>query len=330
MARIALTGIKPSGAPHIGNYLGMIQPALELVRSYWSFYFIADYHALTTLPDGGLLRERVHKVAATWMALGLDPTRVVFYRQSDVPETFELQWILSCVPAKGLLNRAHAYKAAVEKNMQDGRSADKNIHAGLYHYPVLMAADILLFAAEVVPVGEDQIQHLEITRDIAGAFNTRYGEVFTVPKALTLEGAKTVTGTDGRKMSKSYGNTIPIFADPKSVRRQVMRIVTDSKKPEEPKDPDQCHVFGIYRHFAPPDAASAKRELYEKGGAAYADIKKELADLLVARFAEQRRNYNALLEDTAAIDRILARGAAVARAAAKQMLQKVRRKISMA
>lgn len=329
MARIAVTGIKPSGTPHIGNYLGMIQPALKLARSYRAFYFIADHHALTTLPDSTMLRKWTYQVAAAWIALGLDPARVVFYRQSDVPHIFELQWILSCVTSKGLLNRAHAYKTAVEANTVAGRPADADINAGLYHYPVLMAADILLFGAEAVPVGEDQMQHLEITRDIAGAFNYRYGPVFTIPEALTLDETMTVPGIDGRKMSKSYRNAIPIFADPDEARRQVLRIVTDSKTPSEPKNPDQCHVFAIYQHFAPSGAVAAWRKRYEHGGAAYADIKSELADLLERQFGKQRRAYNALLEDTRGLDRILARGAEVARAAAGPMLEKVRRKIGI-
>lgn len=330
MTRIAVTGIKPSGTPHIGNYLGMIRPALELARSHWLFYFIADYHALTTTPDSASLRERVYQIAAAWMALGLDPARVVFYRQSDIPEILELQWILSCVTAKGLLNRAHAYKAAAEANTSQGGMADANITAGLYNYPVLMAADILLFGAEVVPVGEDQKQHIEITRDLASAFNARYGSVFKLPEALTLQAPITVPGIDGRKMSKSYRNTIPIFADRAEVQRQVMRIVTDSKKPQEPKDPSRCNVFAIYRHFAPPEAVDAKRQLYEKGGAAYADIKKELADLLNEYFGPRQEAYAALLEDTRGIDRVLTRGATVARAAAKPMLERVRRNIGVA
>lgn len=307
----------------------MIRPALELARSYRSFYFIADHHALTMLPDSTMLRKWTYQAAAAWMALGLDPARVVFYRQSDVREIFELQWILSCVTAKGWLNRAHAYKAAVEANTARDRPADADINAGLYHYPVLMAADILLFGADAVPVGQDQQQHLEITRDIAGAFNTRYGKVFRLPEALTLAATMTVPGTDGRKMSKSYQNTIPIFADPDVVRRQVMRIVTDSTAPREPKNPDRCNVFAIYQHFAPPGAVDAWRQRYRKGGAAYADIKSELADLLERRFGRQRRVYHALLEDTKALDRIFARGAAAARAAAKPMLQKVRRHIGI-
>lgn len=315
--------------PHIGNYFGMIRPALDLVRSFWPFYFIADYHALTALPDPDLLNKWTYQVAAAWMALGLDPARVVFYRQSQVPEIFELQWVLSCVTAKGLLNRAHAYKAAVEANTGEGRPADAAVNAGLYNYPVLMAADILLFGAETVPVGQDQRQHLEITRDIAAAFNTRYGSVFNMPEALTLQTAMTVPGIDGRKMSKSYQNTIEMFADPDQVRRQVMRIVTDSKGPAEPKDPERCHVFAIYRHLASAGSVEQWRKRYEKGGAAYADIKGELADLIERRFGRQRRAYHALLEDTGEIDRILARGASVARAAAGPLLKIVKRRVGM-
>jgi tryptophanyl-tRNA synthetase len=327
--RIAVTGIKPSGTPHIGNYLGMIRPALELVGSYRTFYFIADNHSLTTSPACEFLRKWSLQAAAAWMALGLDPTRVVFYRQSDVPEIFELQWILACVTSKGLLNRAHAYKAAVEANTLEGRPSHANINAGLFNYPILMAADILLFGAEVVPVGEDQRQHLEIVRDIAGAFNLRYGSFFRMPEALTLETTMTVPGIDGRKMSKSYRNDIPIFADSDEIHRRVMRIVTDSKGPGEPKNPDHCHGFAIYRHFAPPEAVETWRRRHENGGAAYVDIKSELADLLDCRFRKQRRTYHALLEDTRGIERILARGAGVARAAAGPMLKRVRHMVGI-
>ncbi len=250
--KISLTGIKPSGTPHIGNYLGMIRPALDLAKSYQAMYFIADYHALTTVREAKTLRYQTYDVAATWLALGLDPEEVIFYRQSDIPEVMELTWILSCYTAKGLLNRAHAYKAAVDENLAAGRSEDEGINAGLYGYPVLMAADILLFNSDVVPVGLDQKQHLEIARDIAESFNNTYGEVLKLPAAAIKEDVMTIPGIDGRKMSKSYDNVIPMFADPKQRRKTVMRIVTDSRRPEEPKDPDQDNVFAIYRYFARP------------------------------------------------------------------------------
>ncbi|MEJ2658105.1 MAG: tryptophan--tRNA ligase [Desulfobacterales bacterium] len=254
MTKIALTGIKPTGTPHIGNYLGMIKPALELVQRYQTLYFIADYHALTTERDPEKLKRQTYEAAAVWLALGLDPEKVVFFRQSDIPEVFELTWILACLTPKGLLNRAHAYKSTVEENIRQGKNTDDNINAGLFSYPVLMAADILLFGTHVVPVGQDQKQHVEIARDIAFGFNSHYGKVFTMPEVMTRRDVMSVPGVDGRKMSKAYRNTIPIFANDEVIRRQVMAIVTDSKPPEAPKDPETSNLFVLYRYFAPPEA----------------------------------------------------------------------------
>lgn len=329
MVKIALTGIKPTGLPHIGNYLGMIKPALELAQSFQAFYFIADYHALTTTRDRNELNRRIYEVAATWLALGLDPERVVFYRQSDNVEVFEFAWILACFTSKGLLNRAHAYKAAVEENFRTGKSADDNINTGLYNYPVLMAADILLFGTDVVPVGLDQRQHLEIVRDIAVSVNSQLGNVLKVPQALIRAEVMTIPGLDGRKMSKNYRNTIPIFADPRTIRRQVLRIVTDSKPPEQPKDPEECNVFAIWRHFAPAEAVEDKRQLYWRGGLAYSDIKQELCDLLIAKFDTGRQVYKNHIRDTRAIDRILKQGAERARTIAEPLLATIRRKIGI-
>ena len=329
MAMVGLTGIKPTGTPHIGNYLGMIKPALELTQSFQAFYFIADYHALTTTRDRNELNPRIYEVAATWLALGLDPERVIYYRQSDIAEVFELAWILACFTSKGLLNRAHAYKAAVEENIGAGKSADENINAGLYNYPVLMAADILLFGTDVVPVGPDQRQHLEIVRDIAVSVNAQLGNVLKVPEALIQTEVMTIPGLDGRKMSKNYHNTIPIFADPKIIRRQVMRIVTDSKPPEQPKDPDQCNVFAIWRHFSPAEEVEDKRQRYWRGGQAYSDIKQELYDLLLAKFDAGYQVFRKHMRDTRAIDRILKRGAKKARTIAEPLLATIRRKIGI-
>jgi tryptophanyl-tRNA synthetase len=329
MTKIALTGIKPTGTPHIGNYLGMIKPALELAQSFQAFYFIADYHALTTTRDRNQLNRCIYEVAATWLALGLDPERVVFYRQSDIAEVFEFAWILACFTSKGLLNRAHAYKAAVEENFRAGKSADDNINTGLYNYPVLMAADILLFGTDVVPVGLDQRQHLEIVRDIAVSVNAKLGKVLKVPQVLIRAEVMTIPGLDGRKMSKNYRNTIPIFADPGTIRRQVLRIVTDSKPPEQPKDPDECNVFAIWQHFAPAEAVEDKRQLYWQGGLAYSDIKQELCDLLIAKFDAGRQVYKNHIRDTRAIDRILKQGAEKARNIAEPMLATIRRKIGI-
>jgi len=329
VVKIALTGIKPTGIPHVGNYLGMIKPALELIQRYRALYFIADYHALTTERDRKELNRQIYQVAATWLALGLDPEKVVFFRQSDVPEVFELTWILACLTSKGLLNRAHAYKAAVDENISQGRSEDDNINAGLYNYPVLMAADILLFGTHVVPVGQDQKQHVEIVRDVASSFNSQYGKVFTIPEPLIRKDVMSVPGVDGRKMSKTYRNTIPIFADEQVIRKRVMSIITDSKTPEAPKNPEACNVFSLYRYFAPPEAVEKTRVLYLKGGARYSDIKKELIDLLIERFKEGRRRYEVLLKDKPAIERILKQGAITARSIAGPILTRVRHKIGI-
>lgn len=329
MKPITLTGIKPTGAPHLGNYLGMIHPALELVERYEAYYFVADYHALTFVRDRQMLMRYTHEIAAAWLALGLDPDRAVFYRQSDVPEIFEFTWILSCFTAKGLLNRAHAYKAAADVNEAAGRSSDDGVNAGLYNYPVLMAADILLFCTDVVPVGLDQKQHIEIARDVAAAFNANYGDVLTLPEALIQPEVAAVPGLDGRKMSKSYHNTIEVFAPPEVLRKQVMRIVTDSKRPEDPKNPDECNIFAIYRHFASPDAIERTRQRYLQGGLAYGELKQELFELLDERFCEPRERYNQLMADPGRIDRILLGGAEKARTIAIPMMQKVRERIGI-
>jgi len=329
MNKIALTGIKPTGTPHIGNYLGMIKPALGLVETYRAFYFIADYHALTTVKDRNRLNQLVYEIAATWLALGLDPDRVVFYRQSDIPEIFELAWILSCFTPKGLLNRAHAYKAVTDANKQAGKNPDSDVNGGLYNYPVLMAADILLFGSHVVPVGLDQKQHVEIARDIAAAINHNNGRTLLEPEPLIREDVMTIPGVDGRKMSKNYDNTIPIFADPGVIKKRVMRIVTDSRRPEDPNDPERCNVFAIYRHFASKSDVERTREKYIKGGLAYSEIKKELLEILQKTFCQANKKYNTLVSDYDRIDRILNRGAEKARSFGIPVLQKVRRNIGI-
>ena len=329
MRQITLTGIKPTGQPHIGNYLGMIKPALELAETYQALYFIADYHALTTVKDKKELIYLTHQATATWLALGLNPDEVIFYRQSDIPEVFELSWALACFTAKGLLNRAHAYKAIVDDNIAEGREEDKNINVGLFTYPVLMAADILLFGTHVVPVGLDQQQHLEITRDVALTFNRNYGDILTIPEAVIRKEVMTIPGIDGRKMSKSYNNVIPIFASPNQVRKPVMRIVTDSKRPEDPKDPDACNIFAIYQHFADADAVAAKQQLYLEGGLAYGEMKKELFALLEDTFSAQRDRYNDLMDNTDELDKILEEGSEKARDIAVPILAKVRKAVGV-
>lgn len=327
MPEISLTGIKPTGSPHLGNYLGMIRPALALSRRFRAMYFIADYHALTAVSDPAKIRRRTDEIAAAWIALGLDPERVVFYRQSDIAEVFELTWILQCVTPKGLLNRAHAYKAAVDANVALDRDPDADINAGLFNYPVLMAADILIFEADVVPVGLDQKQHLEITRDIAAAFNRRFGQTLKRPREWIERSSEIIVGLDGRKMSKNYDNTIPIFAEPDFIRRRVMAVVTDSTPVDAPKDPESCNVFSIYRHFASPEQQEAMRRRYRQGTIGYGAAKEELFRLLEETFGAARDRFNELLADRARIDRILADGAVQARRIAAPVLQEIRNKV---
>ena len=329
MEKIALTGIKPTGPPHIGNYLGMIKPALELAQDFQGLYFLADYHALTTVKERDQLIQLTYEVAAAWIALGLDPDKVIFYRQSDVTEVFELAWILDCFTSKGLLNRAHAYKALVEENREAGRDPDKRINMGLYSYPVLMAADILLFGSHVVPVGLDQKQHLEMTRDIAMAFNKNYGDILTLPEASIKNEVMTIPGIDGRKMSASYGNTIPVFVSPKELRKRIMKITTDSKRPEDPKNPEDCNVFAIYRYFADPNAVEATRKHYLQGGLAYGELKDELFNLLDTTFGDARQKYDDLMSNRTQLDLILMEGAEKAHAIAIPMMEKVRQAIGI-
>jgi len=325
MKPISLTGIKPTGRPHIGNYLGMYRPALDLMEKYLGMYFVADYHALTSLRDPATLRELVYEVAASWLALGLDPEEAIFFRQSDIPEIPEFTWILSCSTSKGLLNRAHAYKAAVDENLDLGRDPDEGINAGLYNYPVLMAADILLYGSDVVPVGLDQKQHIEITRDIAEAFNRTYGEVLKVPEGIIQESVMKVPGIDGQKMSKSYNNTIPIFASEAEVRKQVMRIVTDSKRPEESKDPQDNNLYTLLSFFASPERLEEIRQLYIHGGAAYGELKKELAELILSYFGEPRKRFAALINNHTYLDEVLQEGARKARTMGQPYLAAARK-----
>lgn len=326
---IALTGIKPSGTPHIGNYLGMIRPALELAKEYKALYFIADYHALTTVRDSEDLKRLTYDVAATWLALGLDPEQVIFYRQSDIPEVMELTWILACFTSKGLLNRAHAYKAVVDENLARDLSPDEGINSGLFFYPALMAADILLFDTNYVPVGLDQKQHIEISRDIAQAVNNNYGQVLTLPEAVIREEVMTIPGLDGRKMSKSYDNVIPMFAAPKKLRKSVMRIVTDSKQPEDPKDPESDNVFAIYKHFAQPGDIERVRQGYLQGGMAYSQIKNELYELLEETFSGPRQRYEDFMQDWGYLDQVLQRGAEKARHTSVPKIAEIRKAIGI-
>lgn len=329
--KISLTGIKPTGTPHIGNWLGAIRPGLELANlpGTRAVYFIADYHALTAVHDAAALRHMTYDVAATWLALGLDPSRTLIYRQSDIPEIFELSWILSCFTTKGWMNKAHAYKAVVERNQREGQEdLDVGVNIGLYTYPVLMAADILLFDTDLVPVGKDQVQHIEIARDIAQRVNHLYGDVLTLPQAHVSDSVAIIPGLDGRKMSKSYDNVIGLFLPPKQLRKLINRIVTDSTPPEAPKDPESSHIFQIYRAVASVEQAQALAERY-RSGIGWGEAKAALFEVLDAALGPARERYAALMGDTAQIDRILADGAARARVNARATLARVRAAIGV-
>ncbi|MDE2573143.1 MAG: tryptophan--tRNA ligase [bacterium] len=319
---ISLTGIKPTGTMHIGNYLGAIVPAIEMAKHYErSLYFIADYHALTTVDEPAALRNQIYDVAATWLACGLDPERTLFYRQSAVAEVFELTWVLACMAPKGLLDRAHAYKAAAAER--------KDVNAGIYTYPVLMAADIILYDATAVPVGKDQKQHVEIARDLAQKFNRTFGEVLVAPEPAINEEIMTIPGLDGRKMSKSYDNVIPLWAPAPELRRLVMRIKTNSQPPEQPKDPAASDIFHLYRLFAAPGETEELRARYA-AGIGWAQAKEALFTVMERRLAPLRERYKALRADEDGLDRILARGAERARETARGTLRRVRKAIGIA
>lgn len=325
-----LTGIKPTGTPHIGNYVGAIKPALMLAQSAsQSFYFIADYHALTSEHNAADMRQQVIEVAATWLAFGLDPTKVCIYKQSDISEIFELNWILACFTPKGLMNRAHSYKAAVARNEESGENdRDSGINMGLYNYPVLMSADILLFDADLVPVGEDQIQHIEIARDIAGRLNHNYGKEVLKQPNYFVENPISVIGLDGRKMSKSYGNTIALSEEPKQLRKQVMRFVTDSSAPDEPKNPEGNGLFQLYKEFATPEQIAEMDALYRKG-TGWGTVKQLLYEAIEARVAEPREKYKELMAKPDHVHDILSAGATQARSIARTVIERVREAVGI-
>lgn len=324
MKKKILTGIKPTGYSHIGNYFGAIKPAIELCSNpdFDAFYFIADYHALTTLKTKEEMQEYFYDIACTWLACGLDPEKVAFYKQSDISEIFELTWILSNVTAKGLLNRAHAYKAIVDKNKQEGIDIDTNVNMGLFNYPVLMAADILLFGTNLVPVGLDQKQHIEIARDIAKSFNNKYGKVLVEPEELIQKDCPILLGSDGRKMSKSYNNTIGLFTTEEVLRKNINKIVTDSKLPGEPKDPD-CTLSKIYKLFVSKEKAQEFEEKL-KNGLGWGDAKKELFVVANEYISPMREKYFFYKQNKQLVDQILEKGAEKARVIAKEVIKKVR------
>ncbi|NIM42452.1 MAG: tryptophan--tRNA ligase [Hydrogenophaga sp.] len=326
-----LTGITTSGTPHLGNYVGAIRPTVRASRlaGVESFYFLADYHALIkTSGDPARVQRSTLEIAATWLACGLDPEKVTFYRQSDIPEIPELTWMLTCVTGKGLLNRAHAYKASVDKNTESGAEPDDGVTAGLFMYPVLMAADILMFNAHQVPVGRDQIQHIEMARDIASSFNHLYGEHFTLPEAVIEENVATLPGLDGRKMSKSYDNTIPLFVPREQLKKLIMGIVTDSRAPGEPKSTEGSALFQLYQAFASAEETDALAKAYAEG-IAWGEAKQLLFERLDREIAPMREVYDGLIRDPARIEKTLKMGAAKARAIATPFTQRLRHAVGL-
>lgn len=333
-----LTGITTTGIPHLGNYVGSIRPAIASAKQAFAddsgdaFFFLADFHALIKCFDPDEIHRSTRAIAATWLACGLDPEQVVFYRQSDIAQIPELSWILSCSCAKGLMNRAHAYKASVDINLAKGDTdPDFGISMGLFSYPVLMSADILMFNATHVPVGKDQIQHIEMARDIAGTFNHKYKELFTLPVAVTDENTPLLTGLDGRKMSKSYGNTIPLFGDgspnidpQKALKKAIAQIITNSQAPEEPKNPDECNIFEIYKAFGSPDEINELAERYRRG-IGWGEAKDILFHKINDEIAPMREKYLHLMNNPKELEEILQMGAVKARRYADKQLDKTRR-----
>lgn len=320
MSRV-LTGVQATGIPHLGNLLGAIEPAIEMASSdnNESFLFIADFHSLTQIKDAAELRENSYGVAATWLAMGLDTDKTVFYRQSDVPECTELTWFLDCFFPYQRLKLAHSFKDKADR-LED-------VNAGLFNYPMLMAADILAYNIDLVPVGKDQLQHLEITRDVASRFNNQMGETFVLPDAKIAEDTKLVPGTDGEKMSKSRNNFINIFASDKQLKKQVMGIATDSTPLEEPKNPDTCNVFALYQLLASDEQIEKMRQNYLGGNYGYGHAKKELLELIKTKYAANREKFNYLMENKHEIDAELKKGAEKARVVARSVLNKARKNL---
>ena len=327
MIERALTGIKPTGILHIGNYFGAIKPTIDFANSNQTLLFLADYHALNYIKTKQELQEYSFELACALLACGLDPEKVIYFKQSDIPEVFELTSILTNVTPKGLMNRAHAYKAMAEQNESNGEDKDLNVNMGLYVYPILMAADILLYNSKFVPVGEDQLQHVEIARDIAGSFNARYGETFILPEAIVSKEVGTIVGLDGRKMSKSYGNTIQLFAEENVLKKTIMKIVTDSKMPSEPKDPN-CTIAQFYKLFASTEQFEQFKQKLASG-IGYGDAKKELFEVANSFLAPMREKYNYYKNNKQEVLNILNAGAQKARAIAKDVLAKVRKAIGV-
>lgn len=327
--KVCLTGIKPTGMPHLGNYVGAIKPAIELAANdeYEGLYFIADYHALIGVHDAKKLNNDIYEVAASWIASGLNTKTSTLYLQSQIPEILELSWILNCFTAKGLMNRAHAYKAKVQINAEEKRDPDYDVSMGLYSYPVLMAADILFASANIVPVGSDQIQHVEIARDIASTFNNKYGEILTLPEAFVQDESKIIPGLDGRKMSKSYNNHIPIFLPEKKLRKMIMKITTDSRAPEEPKEPEGT-IIDLYKLFAS-ESESKELSARYKTGIGWGEAKQELFEKINQHIAPKRDYYDELMQDTSKIDVILKDGTERIRPRAIKLLEEIKQAIGV-
>ena len=326
MKKRILTGITTTGTPHIGNYLGAIKPALELAKEYdESFYFLADYHAIIKNSKSAEVTDSVKNVALAWLASGLNPNKSFFYRQSDVPEILELSWVLNCVTAKGLMNRSHAYKAATNLNNDD---EDKGITMGLFSYPILMAADILMFNATHVPVGADQIQHIEMTRDIAGRFNHLYKKTFILPEAIIQSTNETVPGIDGQKMSKSYGNIIPLLSTEQQLKKSIAKIVTNSLEPGDPKDSSNCTVFALYKYFASKPMIDELNDDY-KNGISWGDAKNKLFEVVNNEITPIRESYEKLQEDKDFINDLLSDGSNKVRPIAKELLDSIRSSVGI-
>ncbi|WP_026692962.1 tryptophan--tRNA ligase [Peribacillus kribbensis] len=327
---IILTGIKSTGTPHLGNYIGAIKPALKMAsdKSNQGIYFIADYHALNSVQDPQAFRKYTLEIAAGWLALGLDPEEVIFYRQSDVPQLLELNYILACVTPKGLMNRAHAYKASVERNTKDGLNPDHGVNMGLYTYPILMAADILLFQSDKVPVGKDQIQHVEYARDIAQSFNHTFGGTFKLPEHVIQEETELLPGLDGRKMSKSYGNTISLFEEAGKLQKLINKIKTDSSQPGEPKDAESSTLFQLYKEFAETDEIQQMRSRYTEG-VGWGEVKKEVFYVINRELEAPRKKYQEFLNNPQAVKNILNKGAIKARNLAEKKLSVIKEKAGM-
>jgi tryptophanyl-tRNA synthetase len=326
-----LTGITTSGIPHLGNLVGAILPAIEASNSEKnsSFLFLADYHSLIKNTDSDLTHSSSYEIAACWLACGLDPKKVIFYRQSDIPHIFELAWILGCLTSKGLLNRAHAYKAAISDNQEKGaKDIDKGITMGLFNYPILMAADILMFNADIVPVGQDQKQHIEMARDIAIKFNHHYGNLFTPPEAQISETTGVLPGIDGRKMSKSYGNTIPIFSDEKLLKKTIMKIKTNSLEPGEPKDSKSCNIFSIYKAIASDEQVDVFQSRYNEG-IGWGDAKNQLFETLKEFLAPFNSEYSKIIEDRSYVESVLIEGSKKALEVSTPLIEDVRKAVGI-